>query len=170
MKTIKTISLSLLVLFSVSFAKAHQATANNIGTITADYLGVKNALVANNGAEAEAKAKELFAALSDQPAKGLNPGQQKLFNNYLDKLKFDSRHISEVNIVEHQREHFASLSKNMYEVLKGLKLNTSTIYEQYCPMKKAYWLSETASIKNPYYNDKMMATCGSTKATLTAVK
>ena len=169
MNIIKSISLMLVLAFTISIAKAQQP-ANNIGVITADYLGVKNALVANDGKTASVKAKELFAALSDQPAKGLNPNQQKFLNTYLDKLKFDSRHISEVSIVEHQREHFASLSKNMYEVLKGLKVNTITIYEQYCPMKKAYWLSETASIKNPYYNDKMMATCGNTKATLAAIK
>jgi len=168
MKTIKSISLMLLAFFAVSMAKAQQA--NNIGTITAGYLAVKNALYADNSTVAEAKAKELFAALSDNPAKGLSPDQQKVLNSYLDKLKFDSRHISEVNILEHQREHFVSLSKNMYEVLKGLKANTNTLYEQYCPMKKAYWLSEMATIENPYYGKNMMGDCGSTKETLKAVK
>ena len=110
-----------------------------------------------------------MAALA-APETGLKPDQQKLFNSYADKLKFDSRHISESTDVNHQREHFASLSKNWYEVLKGLKMNTSTVYMDYCPMKKAYWLSETSSIKNPYYNDKSMATCGKTAATLAAVK
>lgn len=168
MNTIKSISLLLIILLSAAFVKAQQP--NNIGTITADYIAVKNALYADNSAVAEAKAKELFAALSAEPAKGLNPAQQKLLNSYLDKLKFDSRHISEVNVLDHQREHFVSLSKNMYEVLKGLKANTATLYEQYCPMKKAYWLSETVTIENPYYGKNMMGDCGSTKETLTAVK
>ena len=76
---------------------------------------------------------------------------------------------SETNAIEHQREHFASLSKNLYEVLKGLKINTAIVYVQYCPMKKAYWLSESAAIKNPYYSDTM-PTCGKTAATLAAIK
>jgi hypothetical protein len=171
MKTLKTLSIMLTLTLSVLLASAkYTASANAIDKITAAYLDVKNALAAGNGAVAEAKAKDLLAALSADPAKGLKPDQQKLLNSYLDKLKFDSRHISETNAVEHQREHFVSLSKNLYEVLKGLKLNTTTIYMDYCPMKKAYWLSETAAIKNPYYSDKMMATCGSAKATLPSAK
>lgn len=133
-------------------------------------MGVKNALAIGNGTVAENKAKELFDALSADPAKGLTADQQKLFNSYADKLKYDSRHISETTTVDHQREHFASLSKNLYEVLKGLKMNTATIYMEYCPMKKAYWLSESSAIKNPYYNDKMMTTCGKVTATLPPVK
>ena len=169
MKTLKVISLMLVLALSISLVKA-TPPANNIDKITSAYLGIKNALAASNGTLAQAKGKELLDALSADPGKGLNTDQQKLLNSYLDKLKFDSRHISEVAKVDHQREHFESLSKNMYEVLKGLKVNTSTLYEQYCPMKKAYWLSESPTIKNPYYNDKEMATCGKTTATLGAVK
>jgi hypothetical protein len=165
MKTIKTLSIMLVMAFSISFAKAQ----NNIDKITNAYLGVKNALATGSGAQAGNKARDLMGALS-APETGLNADQQKIFNSYIDKLKYDSRHILESTAIDHQREHFASLSKNLYEVLKGLKMNTSTIYEQYCPMKKAYWLSETPTIKNPYYNTKEMATCGKTTATLAAVK
>ena len=170
MKILRTFSIILIMASPTLMAMAQKSANTNIDKITAAYLGVKNALAAGNGTAAGANAKELFDALSAQPDKGMNPGQQKLLNSYLDKLKFDSRHISETTAVDHQREHFASLSKNMYEVLNGLKMNNSTLYEQYCPMKKAYWLSETPTIKNPYYSDKMMATCGSTKATLTPGK
>lgn len=155
-----------MLTLSISMASAQKSANTNIDKITTAYLGVKNALAAGNGTAAENKSKELFDALSTQPDKGLKPDQQKLLAGYLDKLKFDSRHISETTVIDHQREHFASLSKNLYEVLKGLKMNTSTIYMDYCPMKKAYWLSETPAIKNPYYNDKMMATCGRVAATL----
>jgi hypothetical protein len=164
MKTLKTLSLILVLAFSVSLAKAQ----NNINGITTAYFGLKNALATGSGAAAENSAKSLMEALA-APEK-LTADQQKIFNTYIEKLKYDTRHISEVNDIEHQREHFESLSKNLYEVLKGLKMNNATIYMDYCPMKKAYWLSETAAIKNPYYSDKTMATCGKTTATLAAVK
>jgi len=164
MKTIKTIVLSMLLVLAISSVKAQ----NNVNGITTAYFGLKNALATGNGSAAENSAKTLMDALS-APEK-LTADQQKIFNTYIDKLKFDTRHISEVSDIEHQREHFESLSKNLYEVLKGLKINTATVYMDYCPMKKAYWLSETAAIKNPYYSDKSMATCGKTTATLAAVK
>jgi hypothetical protein len=165
MKTIKILSLTFILAFCVSFAHAQ----NNINGITKAYFTVKNALAAGNANDASNGAKALLAALS-APETGLKSDQLKLYNSYADKLKFDSRHIAESADVNHQREHFTSLSKNLVEVLKGLKMNTSTVYVDYCPMKQAYWLSESPGIKNPYYSDKSMATCGKTTATLAAVK
>jgi hypothetical protein len=124
--------------------------------------------VGSNVALAKTRSAELLAALS-VPVKGLQPAQQKLLGTYLDKLKFDSRHISETAAIDHQREHFESLSKNMYSLLSGLKLNSTTVYQQYCPMKKAAWLSESEDIRNPYYGDDMLD-CGKVTATIKAAK
>jgi len=157
----KKILFSLVLLISIASVQA-QNTA--IEKATTAYLGVKDALVAGNAPLAKSHSKELLDALS-VPAKGLTPAQQKLMVTYLPKLKYDSRHISETTVIVHQREHFASLSKNMYSLLSGLKLNNATVYQQYCPMKKAYWLSETEDIRNPYYGDEMLE-CGKVTATI----
>jgi len=46
-----------------------------------------------------------------------------------------------------------------------VKLSDAPLYQQYCPMKKSYWLSKDAAIKNPYYG-KQMLTCGKVSDTL----
>jgi hypothetical protein len=161
----KKILLSLIMVLSVVAVKAQD---NAIDKITTSYIGVKNALVGSNSALAKSRSKELLNALS-APVKGLQPNQQKVLATYLTKLQFDSRHISETTVIDHQREHFASLSKNMYALLAGLNMNSTTVYQQYCPMKKAYWLSETEDIRNPYYGDDMLE-CGKVTATLRAGK
>ena len=161
----KKILLSLILVLSIAAVKAQNATVDKI---TTSYIGVKNALVGSNSALAKSRSAELLAALST-PVKGLQPTQQKLLGTYLDKLKFDSRHISETTVIDHQREHFESLSKNMYSLLSGLKLNNTTVYQQYCPMKKAAWLSESEDIRNPYYGDDMLD-CGKVTATIKAAK
>jgi hypothetical protein len=169
MNMLKRTWLVAALIYSVSLVSAQKyASVNSVNKIVENYLAVKNSLVAGDAASAARNSKELFNSLSSDPGKALNPGQQKILNNYLDKLKYDSRHISEVSMIDHQREHFASLSKNLYEVLKGLKVNTATLYEQYCPMKKTYWLSETETVKNPYYGMKMPE-CGRVIATLASV-
>jgi hypothetical protein len=155
-----------LILSCTVFIAAAQNTA--VDKITTSYIGVKNALVGSNATLAKTRSAELLTALST-PVKGLQPAQQKLMATYLDKLQFDSRHISETTVIDHQREHFASLSKNMYSLLSGLKLNSTTVYQQYCPMKKAAWLSESEDIRNPYYGDDMLE-CGKVTATLKAAK
>ncbi|WCT09927.1 DUF3347 domain-containing protein [Mucilaginibacter jinjuensis] len=166
MKTIKTLSLSLLLACAVLVANAQANTS--VDKITQAYLGLKNALVASDATAAKAKAAALLTALSAPVDKSLKPDQQKLLAANLEKLQFDSRHISESSAIDHQREHFESLSKNMYTVLSGLKANSTVLYEQYCPMKKAYWISEKSAIENPYYG-KTMPDCGEVKATLKPV-
>jgi hypothetical protein len=156
----KSLFICLLLAGSVFAAKAQNAA---IDKVTSSYFGVKNALVASNAALAKSRSAELLTALS-APLKGLNAAQEKLMVTYLNKLKYDTRHIGETTVLAHQREHFQSLSQNMIALVSGLKLNTATVYQQYCPMKKASWLSESEDIRNPYYGDEMLE-CGEVKAT-----
>jgi hypothetical protein len=171
MKTIKIYTLMLVMaFFSIAAGAQKPKPKNNIDAIVKAYMGIKDALAANDGTTAHYKASDLFNILKASPDLGLKrPEQQHILVNYLDQLLDDSREISQTVKESEQREHFASLSKNMYDLLKGLKLNTTTIYEQYCPMKKAYWLSESKTIKNPYYSDEM-STCGKVTATLPSAK
>ena len=166
---LKRICLLLVFVFPVSIASAQKyAPINSVNKIIENYLAVKNSLAADDATAAARSAKELLNILSSEPGKALKPGQQKILNNYIDKLQYDSRHISEVSMIDHQREHFASLSKNLFDMLERLKMNTTTLYEQYCPMKKAYWLSDAETVKNPYYGKKMPE-CGRVAATLASV-
>jgi hypothetical protein len=67
--------------------------------------------------------------------------------------------------IEHQREHFVTLSKDMEDLIQLFGTNQK-LYLDFCPMaddnKGAVWISETKEIKNPYFG-KEMATCGSIK-------
>jgi hypothetical protein len=168
MKTIKSIFLSLLLLTAVVRTKAQTTTAStSINNLLTAYLDLKNALVASDNAAAQAKAKVLHDDVTAVQANTLPADQQTIWKSYVDKLSFDSRHISESTDISHQREHFASLSKNMYDVVKAFKANTTVIYWQYCPMKKSSWLSDKPAIENPYYGKEMLD-CGSVKETLKA--
>ncbi len=133
------------------------------------YIDLKNALAADDVAAAQGKAKIMKSQVDAIQTKDMSADRQSVWKSYVDKLSFDSRHISESTSIDHQREHFASLSKNMYAIVKAFKVNKMVIYWQYCPMKKASWLSEKQAIENPYHGKEML-NCGSTKETLKAVK
>lgn len=162
MNTLKITSLSLLmaILCFVNVKAQNKGLNQSVNTVITDYLALKDALVASNGNTASAKAKVLLTALSD--VKGLNPDQSAIIT----KLQYDSRHISEVNKIAHQREHFASLSNNLYTLVKKLKVNQVTLYRQYCTMNKATFLSESDKGKDPY----MGMECSKVSETLAAVK
>ncbi|MCR8561239.1 DUF3347 domain-containing protein [Mucilaginibacter sp. BJC16-A38] len=169
MKNLKVITLTIVLALCTILTNAKPAPAGFIDKITNAYLDVKNALISGDGNAVKLKAAELLKDLSTIPDKSLNPAQQAILQKYQTKLLFDSRHMSETTVIDHQREHFASLSQNMYSLLKGVKLNTATIYQEYCPMKKAYWLSESNEIKNPYFGSKMLD-CGKVTETLAPAK
>ena len=129
------------------------------------YYQLKDALIKSDANAASAKAGELYKAIESVDAKTLSEQESKAFTGAKNKLSYDARHISEVKELPHQREHFAKLSENMYALAKAVKLSAQPVYEQYCPMKDAYWLSNETKIKNPYYGDKML-TCGEVKDTM----
>ncbi len=169
MKTIRSIFMALALLAITASVKAQTPGANAENGVVTAYLDLKNALAADDGAAAEAKAKVLNTQIAAIQVKDLPAAQQATWKSYVDKLSFDSRHISETTAIDHQREHFASLSKNMYAVIKASKANSADLYLQYCPMKKASWLSDKNAIENPYYG-KSMLDCGGVKETLKAGK
>ena len=114
-----------------------------------------------NGAAASAAAAKLIETLGDI--------QDKLIAD----IRFDAEHIEETKTASHQRDHFNSLSDNVYTLIKSTQGNKDEIYRQYCPMafdnKGAFWLSAEKEVNNPYFGD-MMLHCGSVKETLATLK
>lgn len=132
------------------------------------YFGLKDALIANDGVTASSKAKELFKAIDKVPMDKMASEQHTVWMKYMTKLSYDAEHIKGVTETDHQREHFSSLSKNMFEVMKVIK-PSYPVYYDHCPMyndgKGGDWVSKESAIKNPFYGSQML-TCGKTVETI----
>jgi hypothetical protein len=122
------------------------------------YYDIKDALVGSNATIAATKAEDFVKAINSADSKIINDANR-------DALLKDAMAISLTKDLKDQRVHFAPFSDNMFALAKTVKLSTEPVYQQYCPMKKAHWLSSEASIKNPYYGSAML-TCGKVEATL----
>lgn len=122
------------------------------------YYNIKNALVAGDGASAATNAETFLKAANSIDYKVISEGN-------INALVKDATRISETKDVAKQRTYFANFSANMATVVKAVKLSDQPIYLDYCPMKKAYWLSSEKAIKNPYYGSSML-TCGEITGTL----
>ena len=147
-----------------SFAQDNTKTTS-LTQLLNSYYDVKNALVSSDAKTAATKAGDLVKALNAVNMKALSEVDMNAFMPLQEKLAFDAKHISENNGIAEQREHFSSLSNNIYKLAKAVKLSAEPVYQEYCPMKKMYWLSSEAAIKNPYYG-KAMPTCGKVTDTL----
>lgn len=141
--------------------------------LLSSYIELKNALVNNDPNAASTASKLIMKTIESINIKNLTNKQDLSWTMYSDKISTDAEHIKSTREVAHQREHFMSLSKNLYELAIALNVNNNELYYQFCPMandgKGAYWLSEQSKIRNPYYGKKMLS-CGSTKKTLPATK
>lgn len=150
------------LLAALLFSTKADAQLSNLLT---SYYNIKNALVSSNGNTAAAQADEFVKALKAIDKKSFPEADRKAFEQLQEKLAFDAEHIAETKDVGHQRDHFESFSENLYKLAKAVKLSDKPIYQSYCPMKKAYWLSSEAAIRNPYYGSQML-TCGKVSDTI----
>ncbi|MFC0344418.1 DUF3347 domain-containing protein [Epilithonimonas hispanica] len=140
-----------------------------IAPIIKDYLALKNALVADNDKTAANAGKQLFTTLKNVDMNAIPANKHKEYMEIAEDAKENAEHIGDnAGKVDHQREHFASLSKDVSDLIT-LFGTTQKLYQDFCPMyndgKGAIWISEAKAIKNPYYGSQML-TCGSVKKEL----
>jgi hypothetical protein len=165
MKSIKLL-MAIAIMLITSFVNAQSNTS--IDKVLNAYIQLKDALVKSDEAVAANTAKTLLATIQEVNMSELNTETHTQWMKVVIDLKEDAEHISDTKEITHQRDHFMSLSKNLYAVIKVSKSETP-IYYQFCPMankgKGANWLSLDNKIKNPYYGNQML-TCGKVVETI----
>lgn len=166
---LQTVLFSLFaLLICISTVNGQDAAAGKaVNNVFTTYFALKNDLTNDNSSVAKTHAAELAGVVKAVPTDKLSAEQQTTWKLHGPKLQLAATKINEAKDIDTQREYFAVLSKTLTDAAKALKINTSAIYVQYCPMKKAGWLSEAAAIKNPLYG-KQMLTCGQVTETLAA--
>jgi len=153
--------LFLVAIIATAFVQQSFAQDNTKVTspqLLTAYYQLKDNLVKSNPAATAASANVLVQSINDTD-------KEILKDDVMISLLKDANAIAQTGDIKIQREKFSSLSNNMFELAKSVKLSTEPVYQQYCPMKKASWLSNDKAIKNPYYGSAML-TCGSVKTTL----
>jgi hypothetical protein len=147
---------------------ANGQTNTGVNKVLNAYIQLKDALVKSDGTSSFGASKALLTAIQEVNMSELNADTHTQWMKVVNDLKEDAEHISETKEITHQRDHFMSLSKNLFTVLKVSKSETP-IYYQFCPMankgKGANWLSLENKIKNPYYGNQML-TCGKVVETI----
>jgi copper chaperone CopZ len=149
-------------------ATTTQQDKNQLKVVYDHYFALKDALVKSDGSTAAATAKDLLASLNAVKMETLTSAEHDVWMKVKDDLTTDAAHITETKEVSHQRDHFMTLSQNLYQLVKVSKHDTP-VYYQHCPMfndgKGADWLSRESTIKNPYYGSQMLS-CGKTIETI----
>jgi hypothetical protein len=140
----------------------------SVSDIVSNYLKLKNALTKDDANGAANAGKALYTSFANANTSLLDDKQKKEFADIADDAKEHGEHIgANAGKIDHQREHFAMLSKDINDLIKIFGA-PQKLYQDFCPMyddgKGAIWISETQEIKNPFFGSKM-PTCGSVKKT-----
>lgn len=147
MKMFITIIMLLSAGFQLSLAQDHS-------TAIVQYLEMKDALIKENAVEAARNAR-----LLSQTLQAADPFQDRK------KAVQVLADLSETKDIAKQRKALSVVSPMIWNYLKDHHHSGQTLYYQYCPMKKAYWISREPEIKNPYYGQKML-NCGNNEDSL----
>lgn len=127
--------------------------------VIADYMTLKDALVATDEAASAKAGQQLENSLKALTLDNYTPEQQDELKDIIEVATEHAEHIGKSDIA-HQREHFELLSADITDMV-AITGTENTLYEQFCPMygDGGAWLSMEKEIRNPYFGSKMM-NCG----------
>ncbi|HKC34461.1 MAG TPA: DUF3347 domain-containing protein [Chitinophagaceae bacterium] len=146
-----------------SFTNVSTDVTAHINEVLSHYFHVKHALTNDDAAEAKNGAGMLLRVISQYDNSSLPADQKAEYTKHITAIKEHADAIVKSADVEAERMHFSELSTHTYELVKAFGAGKK-IYYDHCPMalgnKGANWLSESATIENPYMGKKMPE-CGS---------
>lgn len=128
---------------------------DGLNAVYGQYLNLNTALINGDAAAATIASNALEAG-----AVTMNDGKA---------IAAAASKITSASGIEAMRVQYASLSNEMIRLVRNTGVTNGAVYVDFCPMamnnKGAYWLSNTAEIRNPYYGEEML-TCGEVKETV----
>ncbi len=125
------------------------AFAQNTSELLNNYISVKNALVESDSKAASKAINTFYQSIKIEENL---PRKAEL-------LKATEKMQKAGDNIEKERAAFKDVSTIMWDLVKDAENVNEPVYYQYCPMKKAYWLSKEKEIENPYYGSAMLS-CG----------
>jgi len=148
-------------------AAIEQGTTDPLTPVFDTYFALKDALVASNATDVQARAKVFDAASRNVQMDAMEHTAHMVWMKVMERLANTSGAIAGTADLAKQRKAFAELTAPMTELAKASPASTP-IYRDHCPMYEggADWLSREKPIRNPFYGSQMM-TCGSVKETIT---
>jgi len=145
------------------------AFQQQLSGVFTSYVSLKDAFVATNSAQVKEAASKVQESLSKTDMKLLTGVAHNDWMIYSGGIEASLKEIQASDDIEVQRNSFSKLSDNMYKSIKAYGLGGATAFYEFCPMafnnQGAYWLSDVAEIRNPYFGDKMLK-CGSVEEKL----
>ncbi len=140
-----------------------------LASVFTSYVELKDAFVDSDAKKVQKEATDTKETLVKVDMKLVSGAAHHDWMTYLTAIQNSLTEIQSSEDIETQREAFRVVSDNLYKSVKAFGLNGKEAFYEYCPMafnnEGGYWLSDEATIRNPYFGEKML-TCGEVKEKL----
>lgn len=151
------------------FEDVDTSVKERVNSLLESYFQMIHALEKDNETDAKENAKKIAANLHEINTSKLTNDQKTYYRQYEVAISQGLDDIARSTNLDDVREATASVSENLYQLVKAFHGNTASVYYNYCPMARdnagAHWLSDVSEIQNPYMGQSMPH-CGSTKEVL----
>jgi membrane fusion protein, copper/silver efflux system len=142
---------------------------DQLNTVTAAYLNLKDALVKDDFPGAKRESATLLRNIENVKPGVFSSDARPAWESFQKELRSDAARMSAGENITAIRNSFDELSKTMIGLVKSFDLIGNTTYVQFCPMadndRGAEWLSLSSEIENPYFGSSMLK-CGEVTETL----
>ncbi|MBS0032009.1 DUF3347 domain-containing protein [Chitinophaga sp. 22321] len=165
MKKILLTGIALAAAFLQPGMAQERTASTQLSPLLSLYYNIKDALISGNSVAAAASAEAYVEAAAKVDMASMPATAHEAYMPLSEKLLTDAKAMSGTKDINKQREYFKTFSDNFYTLAKAVSISAQPVYQEYCPMKKAYWLSSSTAIKNPYYGNQML-TCGKVSDTI----
>lgn len=159
----------IVVVENTDTVMVNDETKAHVSDLLNQYYDLQSALVGNDIEKAKSAGEKMYEMIASFDIASLQDNIATGYKDIANKIQNNAQVISEVEDIEVQREHFASITDGMYKMVKTYDANEEAVYYTHCPMafdnNGGYWLSKDKEIKNPYFGSKMLK-CGSVKETI----
>lgn len=147
-----------------------EALGQQMNTLLQSYLDIESALVTGDSVQVK-KLGRTFAGNAALVDTALIKAEDKArWLNRRKQLVSYGVTLETTDRLSDQRTYFMRISSIMYEVMTDIGTTNRVLYRHYCPMAfdhtGAYWISEQADIRNPYFGNAML-TCGKVEEIIT---
>ncbi len=135
--------------------------------LLSNYYTLKDAFVESDVDKVNAAAQDLIGAgdnLKTDEIQGDSTGMiRETAHQFVSVIRESSASVAAAQDIEAKRRDFETITDALWSLTRTVQYSGEKVYYQYCPMafndKGAYWLSNSAEIRNPYFGDKMLK-CG----------
>lgn len=132
------------------------------------YYSLKDALVASDSVKANTAAADLVMQADSLKVNEIQGDTSGIIKetalSFTSTIHSSSEALQKEPTLNGKRKEFEMITDALWSLTRTVKYDGGKVYYSYCPMafdnKGAYWMSNSAEIRNPYFGEKMLK-CGS---------